>query len=46
MNDPFALDLTIILLLLGIGSAMVAGNVAAFGSNDGIRFTFNLGFDF
>ena len=30
MNDPFALDLTIILLLLGIGSAMVAGNVAAF----------------
>ena len=30
MNDPFALDLTIILLLLGIGAAMVAGNVAAF----------------
>tara|TARA_A200000159_G_scaffold110538_1_gene103540 strand:+ start:973 stop:1173 length:201 start_codon:yes stop_codon:yes gene_type:complete len=30
MNDLFALDLTIILLLLGIGSAMVAGNVAAF----------------
>ena len=30
MNDPFALDLTIILLLLGIGSAMDAGNVAAF----------------
>ena len=30
MNDPFALDLTIILLLLGIGSAMVVGNVAAF----------------
>ena len=25
---------------------MIAGNVAAFGSNDGIRFTFNLGFDF
>tara|TARA_Y100000748_G_scaffold104214_1_gene86964 strand:- start:837 stop:1037 length:201 start_codon:yes stop_codon:yes gene_type:complete len=30
MNDPFALDLTIILLLLGIGAAMVAGNLAAF----------------
>mgnify|MGYP003320183883 FL=1 len=30
MNDPFALDLTIILLLLGVGSAMVAGNLAAF----------------
>ena len=30
MNDPFALDLTIILLLLGVGAAMVAGNVAAF----------------
>ena len=30
MNDPFALDLTIILLLLGIGAAMVTGNVAAF----------------
>ena len=29
MNDPFALDLTIILLLLGVGAAMVAGNVAA-----------------
>ena len=29
MNDPFALDLTIILLLLGVGSAMVAGNLAA-----------------
>ena len=28
MNDPFALDLTII-LLLGVGAAMVAGNVAA-----------------
>ena len=28
MNDPFALDLTIILLLLGVGAAMVAGNVA------------------
>ena len=30
MNDPFALDLTIILLLLGVGAAMVAGNIAAF----------------
>ena len=30
MNDPFALDLTIILLLLGVGAAMVAGNFAAF----------------
>ena len=29
MNDPFALDLTIILLLFGVGAAMVAGNVAA-----------------
>lgn len=29
MDDPFALDLTIILLLLGIGTAMVAGNIAA-----------------
>ena len=29
MNDPFALDLTIILLLLGVGVAMVAGNIAA-----------------
>ena len=29
MNDPFALDLTIILLLLGVGAAMIAGNVAA-----------------
>ena len=29
MNDPFSLDLTIILLLLGVGAAMVAGNVAA-----------------
>ena len=28
MNDPFALDLTIILLLLGVGAAMVAGNIA------------------
>ena len=30
MNDPFALDLTIILLLLGVGAALVAGNLAAF----------------
>ena len=30
MNDLFALDLTIILLLLGVGAAMVAGNLAAF----------------
>tara|TARA_Y100001970_G_scaffold41330_1_gene50957 strand:- start:689 stop:889 length:201 start_codon:yes stop_codon:yes gene_type:complete len=30
MNDPFALDLTIILLLLGVGAAMIAGNLAAF----------------
>ena len=29
MNDPFALGLTIILLLLGVGAAMVAGNIAA-----------------
>ena len=29
MNDPFALDLTIILLLLGVGAAMVVGNIAA-----------------
>ena len=29
MNDPFALDLTINLLLLGVGAAMVAGNIAA-----------------
>ena len=30
MNDPFASDLTIILLLLGVGAAMIAGNLAAF----------------
>ena len=29
MNDSFALDLTIILLLLVVGAAMVAGNIAA-----------------
>tara|TARA_Y100001970_G_scaffold169079_1_gene206742 strand:+ start:2041 stop:2241 length:201 start_codon:yes stop_codon:yes gene_type:complete len=34
MNDPFALDLTIILLLLGVGAAMVAGNLAAFFNKD------------
>ena len=35
MNDPFALDLTIILLLLGVGAAMLAGNILAlFKSNE------------
>ena len=34
MNDPFALDLTIILLLLGVGAAMIAGNLAAFFNKD------------
>jgi len=29
MEDPFALDLTIILLIFGVGTAMVAGNLAA-----------------
>jgi hypothetical protein len=29
MDDPFALDLTIILLLLGVGAAMIVGNLAA-----------------
>ena len=29
MNDPLALDLTIILLLLGVGAAMLVGNVLA-----------------
>ena len=29
MNDTFALDLTIILLIFGVGTAMVAGNLAA-----------------
>lgn len=29
MNDPLALDLTIILLLLGVGAAMFVGNVLA-----------------
>ena len=29
MEDPFALDLTIILLIFGVGAAMVAGNLAA-----------------
>lgn len=30
MNDPFALDLTIRLLMLGMGSAMFAGSLFAF----------------
>ena len=30
MNDPFALNLTINLLLLGIGSAMFLGNLFAY----------------
>jgi hypothetical protein len=30
MNDPFALDLTIILLLLGVGAAMTAGKPRCF----------------
>tara|TARA_Y100001970_G_scaffold86666_1_gene109303 strand:+ start:1804 stop:2004 length:201 start_codon:yes stop_codon:yes gene_type:complete len=30
MNDPFALDLTIRLLMLGIGSAMFAGSFFAY----------------
>ena len=30
MNDPFALDLTIRLLLLGLGSAMFVGSCLAF----------------
>jgi len=30
MNDPFALNLTINLLLLGIGSAMFIGNLFAY----------------
>ena len=40
MEDPFALDLTIILLLLGIGTAMVAGNLAAIikSKKDGSEF--------
>ena len=29
MEDPFALSLTIILLIFGVGSAMVAGNLTA-----------------
>jgi uncharacterized membrane protein len=34
MNDLFALDLTINLLLLGVGAAMVAGNLAALFKNN------------
>ena len=30
MNDPFALNLTINLLLLGVGSAMFFGNLFAY----------------
>ena len=30
MNDPFALDLTIRLLLLGLGSAMFVGSLLAY----------------
>ena len=42
MNDPFALDLTIILLLLGVGAAMVAGNIAALlkSNKEGTEFFF------
>ena len=42
MNDPFALDLTIILLLFGVGAAMVAGNVAALlkSNKEGIEIFF------
>ena len=40
MNDPFALDLTIILLIFGVGTAMVAGNLAAIikSKRDGSEF--------
>lgn len=34
MNDPFALDLTIRLLMLGLGSAMFAGSFLAFINKD------------
>lgn len=34
MNDLFALDLTINLLLLGVGAAMVAGNLTALFKNN------------
>ena len=30
MNDPFALDLTIRLLMLGLGSAMFVGSLLAY----------------
>ena len=42
MNDPFALDLTINLLLLGVGAAMVAGNIAALlkSNKEGIEIFF------
>ena len=34
MNDPFALNLTINLLLLGVGSAMFFGNMFAYINKD------------
>ncbi len=34
MNDPFALNLTINLLLLGVGSAMFFGNLFAYVNKD------------
>ena len=34
MNDPFALNLTINLLLLGVGSAMFLGNMFAYINKD------------
>ncbi len=34
MNDPFALDLTINLLLLGVGAAMFSGNLFAYINKD------------
>ena len=37
MNDPFALDLTIRLLMLGLGSAMFAGSFLAFINKDKIN---------
>ena len=34
MNDPFALNLTINLLLLGVGAAMFSGNLFAYINKD------------
>ncbi len=34
MNDPFALNLTINLLLLGVGAAMFFGNLFAYVNKD------------